>query len=62
MYDEACYFADPTVAFRGLQRWRANLQLLVPFLEDASVELLSLGAAGSSPDGAPLLVVSACRV
>lgn len=58
VYDEACYFADPTIAFRGLQRWRSNLQLLVPFLEDASVELLSLERTGSDPDGAPLLLVN----
>lgn len=61
IYDDACYFADPTVRFSGLQRWRSNLQLLVPFLEDATVELYSLERTGSTPDGAPLLVVGSSR-
>lgn len=61
VYDDECYFADPTVAFSGLERWRSNLQLLVPFLEDASVDLLSLERAGNTPAGAPILLVGLSR-
>ncbi len=56
-YDNDCYFADPTVSFRGLDKWRRNLRLLVPFLEDASVELLALDPADRDSDGAQLLKV-----
>ena len=56
-YDDDCFFADPTVAFRGLDKWRRNLRLLVPFLEDASVDLLLLDSAGKDADGAQLLKV-----
>ncbi len=51
-YDDDCFFADPTVAFRGLDTWRRNLRLLVPFLEDAAVNLLALDSAGRDADGA----------
>ena len=85
LYQEDCFFGDPTVSFTGLQvtvclellprpawvlndanefpcscqpsasrfmlgavqRWRSNLQLLVPFLEQPRIELLSL--ASDSP-------------
>ena len=56
-YDSDCFFADPTVSFRGLDQWRRNLRLLVPFLEDASVELLALKSADRDGDGAQLLKV-----
>ncbi|CAL8464982.1 g4517 [Coccomyxa elongata] len=48
VYSEDCYFGDPTVSFTGLQKWRQNLQLLVPFLEDPQIELFSLKNLNSS--------------
>ncbi|BDA50578.1 hypothetical protein COCOBI_16-2540 [Coccomyxa sp. Obi] len=48
VYSENCYFGDPTVSFTGLQKWRQNLQLLVPFLEDPEIELFSLKRLDSS--------------
>ena len=52
------------MSFRGLDKWRRNLQLLVPFLEDASVELLTLDPVEESEDGAQLLKVRPlhCRI
>ena len=57
-YDDDCFFADPTVSFRGLDTWRRNLRLLVPFLEDASVDLLTMASAGNDAGGAQLLKVT----
>jgi len=42
IYDENCFFADPTVAFSGLKLWKRNLQLLVPFLIQPSVRMLDI--------------------
>ncbi|KAK9829722.1 hypothetical protein WJX72_007527 [[Myrmecia] bisecta] len=53
VYDDNCYFADPTVSFSGLQTWQRNLQLLVPFLEQPSLELLGLEELPVASAGEP---------
>ncbi|KAL4442443.1 hypothetical protein ABPG77_005027 [Micractinium sp. CCAP 211/92] len=42
IYDEACFYADPTVSFTGRELYKRNLALLVPFLWDAAIELRGL--------------------
>lgn len=45
----------------GLQKWRQNLQLLVPFLEDPQIELFSLDRMDSrNGQGAVKLQVGTC--
>ncbi|KAF3330150.1 hypothetical protein FCM35_KLT05481 [Carex littledalei] len=39
IYAEDCLFEDPTIKFRGRDRYGQNLDLLVPFFDKASLEL-----------------------
>ncbi|XP_073005031.1 uncharacterized protein [Typha latifolia] len=39
IYAEDCLFEDPTIMFRGRARYAQNLDLLVPFFDDPSLEL-----------------------
>eukprot|EP00798_Chlamydomonas_sp_ICE-L_P006459 gene6459-3092_t len=56
IYDPDCLFADPTIAFNGLNLWKRNLQLLTPFLIDPSTEMLSIKRLGKlGEDGEEVL-------
>ncbi|MEW5301011.1 MAG: hypothetical protein WDW36_003895 [Sanguina aurantia] len=48
IYDSNCYFADPTVNFYGLDLWKRNLQLIVPFLVEPEVVMTSVQRLGVS--------------
>ena len=48
VYDEDCEFADPFVSFRGLKRFKDNLDNLGSFITDSEVRLLSFEADGES--------------
>lgn len=60
-YDDDCYFADPTVNFTGRDLWKANLQLLVPFLVDPSIELYSLRQLETPPEE-PMVIFAEWRL
>lgn len=46
LYTEDCLFADPTISFRGRNRYIKNLQTLRAFFLDPRIKLLSLDWTG----------------
>uniref|UniRef100_A0A1J3EK32 Uncharacterized protein n=1 Tax=Noccaea caerulescens TaxID=107243 RepID=A0A1J3EK32_NOCCA len=48
IYSDDCIFEDPTISFQGTELYESNLRLLVPFLEDASIELQNMDKSESS--------------
>ncbi len=58
IYDSGCFFADPTVQFSGLAKWKGNLKLLVPFLIEPKIQLNKLECQQQQVQQSPLIKVS----
>lgn len=56
IYDDNCYFADPTVQFSGLAKWKGNLKLLVPFLIEPRIQLTKLESQQQPGNQSPTLL------
>ncbi|KAK9850448.1 hypothetical protein WJX84_007932 [Apatococcus fuscideae] len=61
-YSPGCFFGDPTVSFSGLQKWKQNLQLLVPFLEEPMLDMRSLEQLPRQLPSDPLLLKSVWKL
>ncbi|KAK9834380.1 hypothetical protein WJX74_000214 [Apatococcus lobatus] len=61
-YSPDCLFGDPTVSFTGLAKWKRNLKLLIPFLEQPSLDLKSLERLPRQRRSDPLLLRSVWRL
>lgn len=61
VYEEDCLFVDPTISFSGLDLWRRNLQLLVPFLVAPTVQLKGLQRLARNDQGREVLKVGGAR-
>ncbi|EPS68739.1 hypothetical protein M569_06031, partial [Genlisea aurea] len=48
IYADDCRFEDPTIGFEGKDLYSRNLNLLVPFLENASIELKTVKKGNDS--------------
>lgn len=50
LYADDCLFADPTIQFRGRDRYQRNLKLLVPFFEEPKLILFDIQEEGELQD------------
>lgn len=49
LYEQNCLFADPTISFRGREKYTRNLQTLKAFFIDPTIQLFSLEELASEP-------------